>query len=123
MVVLDLRCGNELRTATATPRSVATILAMNTVPLAQARDQLSALVDEVVKTHEAITITRNGVPAAVVLSAAEYDSFIETIELLNDPVDRERLEEAEASIVEGDTATRDEVAELMRQRRAQHDAP
>jgi antitoxin YefM len=98
-------------------RHLATVLAVGTVPLSEARDQLSALIDEVVRTHDTVTITRNGVPAAVVLSADEYDSILETLELLNDPIDRERLEEAEASLIDGDTTTRDEMAALIRQYR------
>ncbi len=89
---------------------------MKTLPLAEVRNRLSALVDEVVHTHEAVTITRNGVPAAVVVSIEDYESIMETLALLNDPEDRDRLSEAEESVAAGDVTTGEEMAELMRER-------
>jgi prevent-host-death family protein len=64
------------------------------------KTHLSALVDEVVRTHEQVTITRNGQPVAVVLSLEDYESLLETLALLDDQTGRERLEEAEAAVVE-----------------------
>jgi antitoxin YefM len=37
---------------------------MKTAPLADVKAHLSALVDEVARTHEQVTITRNGEPVA-----------------------------------------------------------
>lgn len=91
-------------------------MAMTTLPLADVRNRLSALVDEVTRTHDTVTITRNGVPAAVVVSADDYESIMETLALLNDPEDRERLAEAEASVAAGDLTTAGEMAELVRDR-------
>jgi antitoxin YefM len=91
-------------------------MAMTTLPLAEVRNRLSALVDEVARTHDTVTITRNGVPTAVVVSADDYESIMETLALLNDPEDRERLKEAEASAVAGDLTTAGEMRELMRDR-------
>ena len=58
---------------------------MMTLPLAEVRAQLSKLVDSAVETHERINITRNGRPAAVLLSSDDYESLIETLEILSDP--------------------------------------
>ncbi len=55
-----------------------------TVPLAQARAQLSRLVEDAVQTHQRTEITRNGSRAAVLLSADDYDSLIETLDILAD---------------------------------------
>lgn len=41
---------------------------METLPLSEARSSLSTLVAQVEATHERITITRNGRPAAVLIS-------------------------------------------------------
>ncbi len=90
---------------------------MKTAPLADVKAHLSALVDEVVRTHEQVTITRNGQPVAVVLSLEDYESLLETLSLLDDQAGRERLAEAEAAIARGDYATRDEMAEIMEARR------
>jgi len=89
---------------------------MSTLPLAEVRNRLSSLIDEVARTHETITITRNGVPTAVVLAVDDYESVMETLALLNDPEDRERLVEAEESLAAGDVITGEEMAELLRER-------
>lgn len=52
---------------------------MSTVPIRTAKAQLSEIVDQAVKTHEQVTITRNGVPAAVLISAEEWESIQETM--------------------------------------------
>lgn len=89
---------------------------MTTLPLATVRDRLSSLVDEVARAHDALTITRNGTPAAVVLSIEDYESIMETLALLNDPVDQERLTEAEASLEAGEVTSGEEMGELVAQR-------
>lgn len=93
---------------------------MTTLPLATVRNQLSALIDDVTRTHATLTITRNGKPAAVVMSADDHESIMETLALLNDPVDRERLDEAERSVSTGELTGRDDVDRLVAQR-AQRD--
>jgi antitoxin YefM len=62
----------------------ATIMYMTTLPLADARAQLSKLVEEASSTHERIEITKNGHRAAVLMGADDYDSLIETIAVLSD---------------------------------------
>ena len=51
---------------------------MKTPPLAEVKMNLSRLVDQVVETDEEIMITRNGRPAAVLVSPAEYEGWKET---------------------------------------------
>ena len=58
---------------------------MSTLPVAEARSQLSALIEEAVATHERFEITRHGRRAAVLLSADDYDALRETIVVLSDP--------------------------------------
>lgn len=91
-------------------------MAMTTLPLATVRDRLSSLVDEVMRTHDTLTITRNGTPAAVVLSIEDYESIMETLALLNDPVDQERLIEAAESLEAGEVTTGEDMGELLAQR-------
>lgn len=57
---------------------------MTTLPVADARAQLSRLVDEAERTHERFEITRNGHRAAVLLGADDYDALRETIAVLAD---------------------------------------
>jgi antitoxin YefM len=54
------------------------------VPFTEARTHLTELLDDVERVHEHVVITRNGRPAAIVMSQAEYDSLIETLEILGD---------------------------------------
>jgi antitoxin YefM len=54
------------------------------VPFTEARTHLTELLDDVESVHEHVVITRNGRPAAIVMSQVEYDSLIETLEILGD---------------------------------------
>ena len=95
---------------------LASILAMTTLPLATVRDRLSSLVDAVSRTHDTLTITRNGAPAAVVISVDDYESIMETLALLNDPTDQQRLDEAESSITAGDVTVGEDIGRLVAER-------
>ncbi len=86
---------------------------MTILPLADVRNRLSALVDDVVRTHDALTVTRNGVPAVVVLSADDYESMQETLALLSDPVDLARIAESESAAAAGEITTGEEMAAIM----------
>jgi antitoxin YefM len=52
--------------------------AMKTLSLSDAKAKLSGLVDDVSRRDEEVIITKNGRPAAVLVSADEYDSWQET---------------------------------------------
>jgi prevent-host-death family protein len=87
---------------------------MTTLPLGEARAQLSKLVDSAESTHERFDITRNGRRAAVLLAADDYDAMRETLEILADPQTMAELAEAEADIAAGRTVPLAEVAEELR---------
>ncbi len=57
---------------------------MKILPLAEVKAKLSRLVDQVAKTDDQIVITRNGRPAAVLVSPDEYDSWRETQAIRSD---------------------------------------
>jgi prevent-host-death family protein len=57
---------------------------MKTVPLSDAKSQLSGLVEQVRSLDEQVMITRNGRPAAVLVSADEFERWKETIEVRGD---------------------------------------
>lgn len=92
------------------------IMVMKTMSLAAAKTRFSALVDEAVTTHEQITVTRNGEPAVVVLSVADFESLLETLAILQDPEDRAAFEQARREADEGDVIGEDEMAALMHER-------
>jgi antitoxin YefM len=48
---------------------------VTTLPVAEARAQLSKLIDEAASTHERFEITRNGQRAAVLLGAEDFDAY------------------------------------------------
>ena len=95
---------------------MARILAMTTLPLATVRDRLSSLLDDVIRTHDTLIITRNGTPAAVVLSIDDYESIMETLALVNDSADQERLLEAQQSVDTGEVTTGDDMGRLVAER-------
>lgn len=57
---------------------------MKTLPLSEVRNNLSKLVDQVEALQEEITITRNGKPAAVIVSPEEYEGWKETLAIRAD---------------------------------------
>ncbi len=58
---------------------------MKTLPLSEVKMKLSALVDRVEATDEEVIITRNGRPAAILVSPDEYESWKETIAVKSQP--------------------------------------
>jgi antitoxin YefM len=57
---------------------------MKTLPLSEAKSQLSGLVEQVRALEEQVVTTRNGRPAAVLVSAEEFERWKETIEVRGD---------------------------------------
>jgi len=58
---------------------------MKKVSLSEAKMKLSRLVKAVSTTDEEIIITKNGRPAAVLVSSNEFDSWKETLAIRSDP--------------------------------------
>jgi antitoxin YefM len=87
---------------------------MTTLPLAEVRANLSRIVDRAVRTHERIEVTRQGRRAAVILSADDYDSIMETLAILSDQELMREVRDAEDAADRGDVYTLDEVTEEMR---------
>ncbi len=57
---------------------------MRTLSLSEVKRKLSGLVDVVRNTDEEIVITKNGSPAAVLISPDEYEGWKETIGVRSD---------------------------------------
>jgi len=57
---------------------------MKTVPLAEAKANLSRLINEIDSRDEQVTITRNGKVAAVMISPDQFDSWKETLAIQSD---------------------------------------
>lgn len=78
---------------------------IKTLPISQAREELTALVDKANKRLDEYVITVNGTPAAVLMSAAEYESWKETIEILSDPALMKAIKEGEEDFKKGNFVT------------------
>jgi antitoxin YefM len=68
---------------------------VTTVPSTELRETLSDVLDDVETTGAEYVITRHGRPIAVVVSHDEYESMIETLNILSDA-------DTMAAIAEGD---------------------
>jgi antitoxin YefM len=81
----------------------------DTLPLAEIKAHLSEIVDRVEAHHERITLTRNGRPAAVLLSPEDLEALEDTLELLADPAARDEIERARKEIAGGKGIGADEL--------------
>lgn len=89
---------------------------MKTLPLSEVRSDLSSIVDRVDSTHERVTITRNGHPAAVLISPDDLEALEETLDVLSDPATMQRLRDGEAAAAAGDLLDQAELEALIADR-------
>lgn len=64
---------------------------MTTLSLADARANLSRIIESAVTTHERFEVTRNGDRVAVLMSADDFDALIETVDILSRPDEVEAI--------------------------------
>jgi prevent-host-death family protein len=91
------------------------------VAVREFRANLSALLSEVVDRHEHVVVTRNGQPAAALISIRELRSLEETIEILSDPELVAAIEEGRAEAERGETVSFEEVQRELAARRGRND--
>lgn len=72
-----------------------------TLPITKAREELTTLVENANKRLDEYVITVNGVPAAVIISAAEYESWKETNDIMSDPELLKAIKKGEKELREG----------------------
>ena len=92
---------------------------MRTIPLADAKPRLSALLDVVRDTHERVVITRNGRREAVIMAVSDLETLEETLDLLSTPGAVDKIHEAEADIADGAAIDADELRQQLTTRGAQ----
>jgi prevent-host-death family protein len=85
------------------------ILEMEMLPLSVVKARLSELVDRVEGDDERIVVTRNGRPAAVLVSAADLESLEETLAVLSDPELMKQIREGISAAERGDVVPLDEL--------------
>lgn len=54
------------------------------VPITKAKNDLLELIRQVEKEDSTIAVTKNGVPAAVILSMDRFEGLLETLDILSD---------------------------------------
>ena len=74
---------------------------MQTLPISKVKDRLNELVDSASQTHEQVTITKNGSPAAILIGVDEWEALQETLFWLSQEGSRETIAEARAEIASG----------------------
>jgi prevent-host-death family protein len=80
-----------------------------TLPLAEIKKRLSEVVDGVEERHDRVVLTRNGRPAAVILSPDDLESLEESLEILSNPKAMREIRKAEGEIDRGRSMTAEEL--------------
>ncbi len=87
-----------------------TIMVMSeTLPLAEIKAHLSEIVDRVEREHDRVVLTRNGRPAAVIISPDDLAAIEDTLELLSDPAALAEIKKARAEVAKGHVLGADEL--------------
>lgn len=93
------------------------IQVMSTQSLATVKAHFSRVIDEVYGTHERVTVTKNGSPVAVILAVDDYESLMETLEILSDRGAVAEIREAEEQMAQGESYSEDQVRTALADRR------
>ncbi len=80
-----------------------------TLPLAEIKAHLSEIVDRVEREHERVVLTRNGRPAAVIMSPGDLEALEDTLDLLSDPEALAEIEAARDDAAKGLVVAADEL--------------
>jgi len=76
-----------------------------TLPLAEAKKSLSAIVKDVDEKYDRFVVTRNGVEKAVILSSEEFEGLLETLDVLSNKEEREAIARAKQQVNKGKTVS------------------
>lgn len=76
---------------------------MQIMSITAAKAKLNELIDDATRTHEHVTITKNGAPAVVMISADEWESVQETLFWLSQPDAPADIAAADAESAAGET--------------------
>ncbi len=82
---------------------------MTTMNLSEAKDRLSELVKNTAETTRQVIITVNGRKQAVLISLEEYESMMETIEILRNQELVKKIESSMEEIRKGSVVAFDDI--------------
>ncbi len=74
---------------------------MTITSLAKVKASLSAYIDSVRESGDRVVITRNGEPAAILISPSDLESLEETIALLSDPEAMQEIAQSKVEFANG----------------------
>jgi antitoxin YefM len=77
------------------------VVMAETLSLAHIKAHLSEVVDRVEHHHDRVVLTRNGRPAAVLVSPEDLEALEDTLDLLSDPQAMQEINQARQEIAEG----------------------
>jgi antitoxin YefM len=102
------------------PRVLAIILVMpETLPLATVKARFSEIVDRVARQQDRVTVTRNGQPAAVLVSTDDLESLEETLAIMSDRSLTAQILASEKAAAAGEAGVElDELRADLKRRRA-----
>ena len=78
---------------------------MDTIPLSEAKARFSEYVDHVAQQQDRVVVTRNGRPAAVLVSPDDLDSLEETLAVLSDSSLLSQIAASVKDLDRGETVT------------------
>ena len=79
------------------------------VTLKNLRPKLPQIIDEVDSKMDRFIITKRGKPVAVLMSVEDYESMLETLDILSDAKLEKRLKKAMADVKKGNVRGLDEI--------------
>ncbi len=102
MVRLKTYVRGEAQAVCAIRKNLTIIMVMDkTLPLANVKAHLSEIVDQVESAHDRVILTRNGRPAAVIISPNDLEVLEETLDLLSRPGVLDEIQQAREEIDDG----------------------
>jgi antitoxin YefM len=76
-----------------------------TIPLAEAKKSLSAIIKDVDEKYDRFAITKNGVEKAVIVSSDEFEGLMETLDILSHKEERDAISRAKEQVRKGKTVS------------------
>ncbi len=85
-----------------------------TLPLAEAKKKLSAIIKDVDEKYDRFTITKNGVDKAIIMSTEEFEGLMETLDILSSREETRAIARAKREVRKGKTVALKEFKEGLK---------
>ena len=84
---------------------------VNTITLKELRPELPKVIERIDTRFDRYIVTRRGKPVCIMMGVDDYESLLETMDILGDPALVKRIKKAEQNFAEGKTVS---LAELRK---------